>query len=771
MIGVLSGLFFVSGACALVYQVLWLRLMGLVFGVTIHAASTVLAVFMGGLAVGSMLAGRLAGRLSRPLLWFGAAEAGIGLTAALSPALVEWLQALYVTIHPRVPDVPAAVTAARFLIAALALAPPTVLMGATLPLVVQAALLRDRAAGEAVVGHRLAVLYAANTAGAIAGTLLSGLVLIPRVGIARTFAIAAAANGCVAIAAVLLGLRPRPSPVPSAAPPLAASELPDGISPPETPQPVRLAVLALFIVSGFVSLALEVAWFRASILLIRPTVYAFGVMLATVLGGIALGSACAGRLAARGRDRVSALVALELLVATAAVLSPWGLVVAHPVAVAAQPWLERVMPAYLPYLVTASVLTIAPTALLLGAAFPLGAALWSGGAARAAGARIGAFYALNVCGGIAGSLAAGFLLLPALGSRGTIALLATLTVLAVLPLAWVHRARPARVFAAAGGALFAAAAWTLPDPTRALLEQRFRGERILWLHEGRQSTVSVHEAGGGRRSLYVDGTHQASTSGAMPFVHQRIGHLAMALHPEPREALVIGLGGGATAGAVSLHPGASVDVVELSEGVVEAARFFRAINFGLLERPGVRLHVDDGRNFLLMARRKYDVITADVILPIHAGATNLYSAEYFRLVRDALKDDGLALQWVAGTEQEFRLIVRTFMSVFPETTLWADGSLMVGTKRPLRLRRGDFEWRLRLPPLDRELPKFGLGSFGDLLKQFRGGPEELRALVGPGPLLTDDRPIVEYFLALPRGGPIDLSPLRGDVRPYVADQP
>jgi spermidine synthase len=529
-------------------------------------------------------------------------------------------------------------------------------------------------------------------------------------------------------------------------------------------------VLALFAVSGFVSLALEVAWFRASILLIRPTVYAFGIMLATVLGGIALGSALAARLARACRDRVALLVALEILVAAAAALSPWGLVAAPEAARAAQPWLERVMPAYLPFLVTASVLTIAPTAVLLGAAFPIGAALWTGTARPDdAGSRVGLFYALNVCGGILGSLAAGFFLLPALGSGGTIALLSTIVAAAVCPLALLHRTPRSLAFAAVGAPAVLLAALLAPDPTHTLLEHRFRGETILWLDEGKQSTVSVHASGGSRRSLYVDGTHQASTWGAMPFVHQRIGHLAMALHPEPRTALVVGLGGGATAGAVSLHPGVEVDVVELSEGVVRAARFFRDINFDVLDRPNVRLRVDDGRNFLMLAPRKYDVITADVILPIHAGAANLYSAEYFRLVRDALDDDGVALQWVAGTEQEFRLIVRTFMSVFPETTLWADGSLMVGTKRPLRLRRGDFEWRLRLPPLDRELPKFGLGSFADLLKQFRGGAAELRALVGPGPLLTDDRPVVEYFLALPRGQPMDLSPLRGDVRPYVAD--
>lgn len=801
MIATLSVLFFVSGACALVYQVLWLRLMGLVFGVTIHAASTVLAVFMGGLAAGSVLAGRLGPRTARPLRWFGMAEAGIGLSAALSPLVVSWLQTAYVSLYPGLPDAPATVTVARFLIAALALALPTLLMGATLPLVLRSSFVRDRTAGEGELSRRLALLYASNTAGAITGTLLSGLLLIPRAGISRTFALAAAANGLVALGAFALDALARRSaparldrPVHTSNEVAArAASLPDGVpgshgadskarvrpddvldlSPPPSGG-VRVAVLALFAVSGFVSLALEVAWFRASILLIRPTVYAFGVMLATVLGGIALGSALASRLPRLWHDRVVLLVALELLIAAAAALSPWGLVAAPDAARFTQPWLERLMPAYLPFLVTASVLTIAPTAILLGAAFPVGAALWTGTARPdEAGSRVGVFYALNVCGGILGSLAAGFFLLPALGTGDTIAVLSIIVAVSVCPVALLHPRRAAVVLAATGVPAIVVAAVLAPDPTRALLEHRYRGETILWLEEGKQSTVSVHAADGGRRSLYVDGAHQASTAGAMPFVHQRIGHLAMALHPEPRTALVVGLGGGATAGAVSLHPGVEVDVVELSESVVRAASYFREINFDLLQRPNVRVRVDDGRNFLMLARRtaqkKYDVITADVILPIHAGATNLYSAEYFRLVHDALDEDGVALQWVAGTKEEFRLIVRTFMSVFPETTLWADGTLMVGTKRPLQLRRGDFEWRLGIPPLDTELPRFGLGSFPDLLGQFLGGTEELRQLVGPGPLLTDDRPLVEYFLALPRDAEIDLSPLRRDARRYLAN--
>jgi len=177
--------------------------------------------------------------------------------------------------------------------------------------------------------------------------------------------------------------------------------------------------------------------------------------------------------------------------------------------------------------------------------------------------------------------------------------------------------------------------------------------------------------------------------------------------------------------------------------------------------------VDDGRNYLLLTGGKYDVITADVILPIHAGAGNLYSVEYFTLVRRALKPGGIAVQWVAGTEAEYKLIVRTFLSVFPETTKRKDGSLMIGSVEPLRLRRRDFDWKLQVPGRRSMLEELGITSFETLTSLFRAGPSELRRYVGEGAVLTDDRPIVEYFLSLPRDREVDLSGVAGDVRKYI----
>jgi spermidine synthase len=269
--------------------------------------------------------------------------------------------------------------------------------------------------------------------------------------------------------------------------------------------------------------------------------------------------------------------------------------------------------------------------------------------------------------------------------------------------------------------------------------------------------------------MTINGNHQASTDAGTTYVHRRIGHLPMALHHDPRSILVIGLGGGATAGAVSVH-GPSVDIVELSESVVRAAAMFAAINYGVLSRPNVHLRVDDGRNYMLLTPKRYDVVTADVIHPIFAGSGNVYSAQYFRVMRRVLNDGGMVVQWVAGTNVEYKIIARTFLSVFPETTVWGDGSLLVGTLEPLRLRRSDFERKLRTAGGAQGFRDLNVESFDRLRAAFTAGPDELRAFVGDGPVLTDDKPVVEYFLSLPRDRDVDTSSLKGDVSRYIVPE-
>ena len=763
----LCTLFFASGSSALIYQVLWLRLLGLVFGVTVYAASTVWAAFMGGLAIGSFAAGALADRVRRPLVWFGVAEALIAITALLTPAALDLLQRVYVAMQEDLPQGIGWLTLGRFAIASAVLLVPTALMGATLPLIIKSSLLRAEG-----LGTRVSVLYGTNTAGAIAGTLAAGLLLIPRYGIRVAFITAATLNLLVAAMAIVAGLRWQAVP---ARPTAEEPEVPVAdaeASGSRRERTTRTVVLLVFALSGFASIAVEVVWFRVLTLFLRPTVYGYAMMLTAVLSGIAIGSFLVAPFMRRPMNWLLVLASLEVAIGAFTLLSFAALPLIPAAIDNLGPLVGAVAGPYLAYQVIVSFMVIFPTMLLFGAAFPVGLRLFVGedGDSAVAGRRVGLFYSLNLAGAIAGSVAAGFFLLPTLGATGTLTVLALVSAASGWALSLVPGATLAQKTVAIGitTVLFAGAWLIVPDPAGAYLAQRYPNEKIIWQAEAVQAMVSVHEQPGGHLVLNVNGNHQASTRDTMAFVHQRIGHMPMIVHPDPTSALVIGLGGGATAGAVSQHAGVVVDVVELSREVARAAnRFFRPINFNVLRKPNVQLHVDDGRNFLLFSKKQYDVITADVILPIHAGSGNLYSKEYFELVARALTPGGMALQWVAGTEAEYKLITRTFLSVFPETTLWSDGSLMIGSRTRLNLRRSDFERKLQVPEQRAVLELLGLTTFEALLGQFIAGPDELRAYVGPGPVLTDDRPLVEYFLGLPRDKAADLSGVRGDVRKFV----
>jgi spermidine synthase len=420
----------------------------------------------------------------------------------------------------------------------------------------------------------------------------------------------------------------------------------------------------------------------------------------------------------------------------------------------------------------AVIIAILPPALFMGIGFPLALGIAArhdtGDREADVARRVGRLYALNVAGAILGSLGAGFLLLPRIGSVNALIVLAGLLVVSGL---WLVVTRRRWITAAAIVAAFVYLSNDFPDPFKIAINRRYDDQLMeFWRHEGPQTAVSVR-ASEFQHVLYLDGLHQANDQPEMVRLHRAIGHLPMVLHGNPREVLVVGMGGGATPGAVSQYPNARVDIVELSDGVRQAATFFKHVNYDLLTQPNVHVRIDDGRNFLAMTDRKFDVITADIIQPGHAGAGHVYSREYFTLVRNALKDNGVVLQWIGHRPHvEYTLIMRTFLDVFPDATLWYDANFMVGTKRPLELERGTLDRLREIPQTRAALNEVGLTSWAELRSWYTCGPDEMRAFVGPGPVLTDDRPLVEYHHWLPGPDdqpPLDLSALKGDVMRHV----
>jgi spermidine synthase len=741
-------LFFLSGASALIYQVVWLRLLSLVFGVTVHAVSAVLTSFMGGLALGSWLGGKLTGKLRSPLLAFALLELAIAATALAVPVALDGAARIYTLLHTRAPDDLVRLTVARVLCSGLILVVPTTIMGASLP--VLARFVADRGGSAAV---RIGWLYAANTAGGITGTLLAGFVLIGGIGIASTTRVAAAVNAAVGLGALALAVGSRRQ----------GAERPESVAGATGERLTSAAsrtILLVAALSGFAGLALEVVWFRVLTLFLPATTYAFTTMLATVLLGIALGSAIAAARVTRSPNPAGALAWIQIAAGALVLLSMTAL--AHTYRIG---WRTSGT-------IQACVVAMLPAATLMGATFPYALRLWLGDS-RDVGRRVGVLYALNVCGALAGSLLGGFVLLPLLGSRGSLLFLATSYVAggcAVMAAFGGRRVLMRRLPLVLGA--LAVSAVSLPDLYTTVLARRYgAGDRLVFRAEGVQTTAAVHYNDSGRRTLYLDGLHQANDSEAMVRVHGEIGHLPMVLHPNPRRALVVGLGGGVTAGAVAAHRTVAVDIVELARSVAAAAPFFSHVNGDVLRQPNVTLRVDDGRNYLKMTPRRYDVLTADIIQPIHAGAGNLYSLEYFEHARGVLRDGGLMLQWIGHRDEaHYKLIMRTFVRAFPHATLWGDGTLMVGSLAPLRVRRADFESKLRDPNVLFGLSRVRLDSFDALIRRYTAGPDEMRRFVGDGPVLTDDRPVLEYHRSLTAPArPLDLSALRGNVGGLIED--
>jgi spermidine synthase len=740
----LAALFFVSGISGLVYQSLWLRMLSLVFGVTVYAASTVLASFMAGLALGTLVAGRLTTRIRRPLAWFGATELGIGILALLTPWALSLAGQLWIAMQARLPDQLWALTVARFFCSLVILIVPTMLMGATLPLVVRSSL-----ANGALAGPWVGALYAANTAGAITGALLAGFVLIGGVGIARSFQLAAMLNTLVAVGALALAFRDT------------------GASAPTTrahpASPVSSIGQLVFAFSGFAALALEVVWFRVLVIIVPATTYAFTTMLAAVLLGLAAGSALASPLLRKAWNWTGVYGGVQLATGLLTV---------------------GAMELYLAWYASgsvrgsdhvASLFAIVPPALAMGFAFPIGIRAWvdtPGALDEERAARVARLYAVNVGGAIAGAAAGGFLLLPQAGSRLSLVMLGAGFLLSGVLLIWhsTSSRRPAIAVTAIAVAAFTWLAVRLPTPFAAVQGRRVPAdERPLFLEEGVQTTVGVYGRPVGERVMYLDGLHQANDTAGMVRVHREIGLLPFAIHSAPRKALVIGLGGGVTAGALGLVDGLSIDLVELSDSVVRGAGWFRHVNGDVLNHPHVRLRVADGRNHLLTTRERYDIVTADIIQPIHAGAGNLYSAEYYRLAKRVLAPGGAMLQWIGHRpESQYKLMVRTFVHVFPHATAWAGGTLLIGTVEPLKLDPARFDAKLLQEGTRRALESIALSSFEALLQRYTAGPDELRAFVGPGLVLTDDRPLVEYHRSLPANErEIELSALKGDPKRWI----
>ncbi|MBI4384879.1 MAG: fused MFS/spermidine synthase [Nitrospinae bacterium] len=775
---------FLSGAASLVYELVWIKRFTLLFGGTLYAISAVLCAFMGGLALGGWaIAKYLEGTKGRNpdlIRMYGTVEGLIGIYALLFPLGLQALESVYGFAVGRFGGSSGgALHFAEFVLSALLMLPATFLMGTTLPLV-----------GSWSVGGRvsrmfpdISFFYGINTSGAVFGCLFAQFFAIERLGLQGVSWLSAGTNAAVFLVCRFLPNAPL-DPTPPRADAEAAGVTPDSLSsrrsrsviaappPGDCPAPSRplgILLLTIFALSGFASLASEILWTRVLVFPLGSALYSFALILATFLAGIALGSLAAEKLLGNSRWVLKFLL-VELAVAAFCIgVIPVFDLLPELTARADRLFYDEAntFPRTLSVRSLFAVALMFPPTAGFGILFPLAnrinISLFGG-----VGGTLGASYAINTLGAVLGTVAAPFVLIPALGIRGSLfAIYSVLAVLSCAGLCWHVGWKPARSAAAlvlGGVAVFGGYAWSHPgiaadrmgkgNFARLEIDVPADRSRLLDYKEGDFATLGVVEdKESGARTLYVNGFSTATVSpafGASSYM-EAMGFVPMALHPNPKRALVICFGTGNTMGTASLFPGVLVDGVEIDRNVLSLAHWFSQWNHGVLQRPNARMTVQDGRSFLRWTGETYDVITLEPMSPVQAGVAHLYSEEFYRLADRALNPGGSMMQWLPlhlVGPADARAIVKTFRKVFPRVAVWNSFltriTLLVGSREPIVLDKNRFDALMGHGDLRRSAEKMGVRSFADFADFHLADADRLQEFLKDADVVTDDRPILEY---------------------------
>ncbi len=761
--------FVVSGATGLIYEVLWARMLGLVFGATTLAVSTVLAAFMGGLALGSALAGRLASRIRKPLGTYGVMEIAIAVYALLVPFLFRWIDDVYALIWQQFQPGFFAFSLWRFLLSSLVLLVPTTLMGATLP-VLAAALVHSSDRNS----NSVARLYACNLAGAILGTLAAGFVLLPALGVRTTIAVAAILNVIVGIVAIIL--QRRTTPVSAFEPhPVNLEKNPD--------HPVSFWFFAA-VASGFVTISTQVSWTRILTMIIGSSTYAFSIVVALFLIGLAVGAWWIARKDRAERLRptilkVQVLTAISLLLSLFVLNKLPAVVVTLGLKFQTASWAGLLALQIL----SATLLILVP-ATLMGMVMPL-VLVWASADQGKAVARVGRSYAVNTIGAIAGAFITGFLLIPKTSTRFTLLLAATccLVVAAVAYQPDASQRDPAlkRSLAIGLTPVLAIVLFLVAPPMNLadlsigaydslvrVLAQSREGtnnasdqankpevHELLMYQEGPTATVSVRRDQN-TVSMAINGRTNASDSIYDMPTQVMLGQIPLLIAPRISNGLIIGYATGITVGSMLQSPIQSVTCVELEPGTVDGSRFFEHINNRPLDDPRTTLIIDDARAFLRVTPNRYDIIVSEPSHPWVPGVANLFTQEFFELGRGRLSDEGIFVQWVQIYQlstESLRSVLATYHKVFPHVLVFRVGGLnkgkdllLVGSNRPLNLDR--LAERFADPRMAAEIGRVDLKTEADIRGWFVCDESKLGPAVAGAKINTDDNMHIE--MTVPR---------------------
>jgi spermidine synthase len=742
-------LFAGSGCAALIYEIVWLQLLQLVIGSSAVSLGLLLATYMGGLCLGSLLLPRLVSARQNPLRVYAVLELAIGAFAVLALFLIPLAGRIYLA------GAPAGLfgVVLRGVIAAICLLPPTILMGASLP----------AAARSVETAPRLGLLYSANIGGSVIGCLLAGFYLLRVYDMGVATYTGFALNVSVAGIAYALSARRRPAPdSPGAVPRIRAAGV--------------WWIYAAIAFSGLTALGAEVVWTRLLSLLLGATVYTFSIILAVFLLGLWAGSGAGSFLSRRVAQPQMALAACQILLAAAIAWTAFSLSSVLPYW-PVDPWLSTSPWFTFDLDITRTLRTILPAALLWGASFPL---------ALAAAVRdgedpayvSGEIYAVNTLGSIIGALAFSLLLIPTLGTRGSqqvLICLAAAGALAALGAA-IRNIQTLGMALAAILLTWILAANVAEFPWQAIAYGRrvapvLRGRDVadgqlpvepLFVGEGVSSSIVIAQRGE-QRFFYVSGKSEASSAPVDMRLQRMMGHLPALFHPNPRSVLVIGFGAGVTAGSFVPYPEVqNVTICELESLIPPASgKYFAKENYNVIGDRRVHIVHDDARHYVSATPEKFDVITTDPIHPWVKGTAPLYSKEFFELEKTRLNPGGVVAQWLPlydSDEDTVKTVMATFFEVFPKATVWSnfqngDGYDLVLLGRPdaTPLNVDVLDRRLHQPSYSRvaeSLGETGFHSAVDLLATYAGRAEDLQPMLAGSPINEDLNLRLQYMAGL-----------------------
>lgn len=772
-------IFFISGACGLIYETLWIKMLSLILGNSIYAISLVVATYMAGLGIGGLLAGRYIEKRRDQLRIYAILEFAIGIYAMASPFIIEFLKIAYSLAGEQLASSILLLNGYRLLLAFLVLLPPTIIMGATLPVLSKYLVRRNSELG-AGIGR----LYGFNTLGAMLGTVAAGFFLVQFFGVLLSIYLTAALNIAVGIAALLLQ---KTSSI------AQSNHIQEDYNskakepPRKYPKSILQLILFTFAITGFTSIAYEVIWTRALAFFVGHTTYAFTTILATFLMGLGLGSVIISRFSDRIKSPIAVLGLIEIAIGLSGIL---GL----PLIDKAFYLLENMTgrrvwgtPIWIKFINTSAVMLL--PAVLMGIAFPLASRIFIN--IKSVGRELGKVYFINTTGGIMGSFAAVFILIPYMGIQISTISIAVINILLGILLLFNSPEKfkfGKRLMAIAALGLFIIMSFVFYSSGVFSATKRVDWGKSIYYREGLNNTIEILERSDGSRDLFIDGELNASTSPSGKLVHMLLAQLPILLHKNPDDILVVGLGSGMTSGAALRFDGCRVTCAEISSDIIDAARRFSEWNKPLFESKNVNFIVDDGRITLLTDPRKYDIIITGIIHPkYNPGNASLYSSDYYKLCKSRLDDNGIMCQWLplnALRESEFKMIIGTFMSVFRHTSLWFEelyggpgnyNAILIGTNSVQQYNYGEIKKAaFGSIPSFLSYEDYDIPDTEHLLDRFIAVDEDLSKYAGSQPLITDNNPRLEFGTVEVK----DFSKILGDlghvkknIWPYLADLP